>query len=95
MDEGTWMKWMKIHCRYTLYCPCIYLCTLYVVRCTLYVVRCTLYVVRCTLYVVLCTLYVVEYPQLQTNILPKELFWHYNDDDDNDNNLHHSNESGR
>ena len=34
-------------------------------------------------------------PQLQTNILPKELFWHYNDDDDNDNNLHHSNESGR
>ena len=30
-----------------------------------------------------------------TNILPKELFWHYNDDDDNDNNLHHSKESGR
>ena len=48
--------------------------------------------VCCTLFVVHCTLYFV---QLQTNILPKELFWHYNDDDDNDNNLHHSNESGR
>ena len=70
-------------------------CTLYVILCTLYFVLCRLYIVLCTLYFVRCTLYFVLYPQLQTNILPKELFWHYNDDDDNDNNLHHSNESGR
>ena len=34
-------------------------------------------------FVVCCTLYFV---QLTTNILPKRLFWHYNDDDDNDKN---------
>ena len=34
-------------------------------------------------FVVCCTLYFV---QLTTNILPKRLFWHYNDDDDDDKN---------
>ena len=37
MDEGTWMKWMKIHCRYTLYLSIFV--TLHVVLCTLYFAR--------------------------------------------------------